>query len=108
MQKSLFAPFRAIGFVASSIPLSIQARGQTYFLVSALQNTFSILNGENLNLVLVGDHGDEEIRYSIFFGLISRYFYVKIDMFKELLPPIKTIPFVPSKKKSTFTRDRKL
>ena len=53
--KGIFSPFRAIGYVTGTIPCAVQARGQSYFIVSSIGHSFQIYNGEKMNLVLVGD-----------------------------------------------------
>ena len=61
MTAKLFKPFRAIGFVAGTVPVSMQSRGSTYFITTAIKNSFSILHGEQMSLLLVGDHLDGNI-----------------------------------------------
>jgi U3 small nucleolar RNA-associated protein 21 len=42
--KSLFQPFRAIGYVTRDVPFNLQARGQTYFMTTCLEHSFQIYN----------------------------------------------------------------
>jgi U3 small nucleolar RNA-associated protein 21 len=58
----IFAPFRAIGYITSSIPIEIQSRGQQYFLTTSIGSTFQILDGEKLQLLFVGDSLNQTIK----------------------------------------------
>ncbi|KAI8055226.1 Utp21 specific WD40 associated putative domain-containing protein [Syncephalis plumigaleata] len=44
--KSLFQPFRAIGYVTRDVPFSLQARGQAYFMTTCLDHSFQIYNAK--------------------------------------------------------------
>ncbi|KAI9205039.1 Utp21 specific WD40 associated putative domain-containing protein [Polychytrium aggregatum] len=50
----LFTPFRAIGYVTSDVPVSIQARGQSYFLTTSIGNSFQIYDMAKMGLLFVG------------------------------------------------------
>lgn len=53
-RSSIFAPFRAIGYVSSDTPVLVQPRGNTYSLISPIGNAFQIYDGEHLRLQFVG------------------------------------------------------
>lgn len=58
----LFEPFRSLGYVSGRTPLSIQARGQAYFLTASIDNSFTILNGQNMTLMIVGEDSPGDIK----------------------------------------------
>ncbi|KAJ3347312.1 hypothetical protein HDU91_006799 [Kappamyces sp. JEL0680] len=58
--RGLFEPFRAIGFVTGAIPLSLQARGQTWFLTSAIGNSWMVFDAQTMQLKMVGGLSNTE------------------------------------------------
>ncbi|KAJ3049083.1 hypothetical protein HK097_009887 [Rhizophlyctis rosea] len=50
----IFAPFRALGYVTSDLPIVIQARGAVHSLTTSIGNSFQIYDGEKLALQFVG------------------------------------------------------
>lgn len=42
--KTLFQPFRAVGYVTSAIPFSLQARGNACFITTALEHNFQVFD----------------------------------------------------------------
>ncbi|KAJ1964328.1 rRNA-processing protein utp21 [Dipsacomyces acuminosporus] len=57
----LFEPYRALGYIASSIPHSIQYRGQSLFVTAGIGRSYHIYDGEKLNLLFVGPRFDQDI-----------------------------------------------
>ncbi|KAJ1845509.1 rRNA-processing protein utp21, partial [Coemansia sp. RSA 2708] len=57
----LFEPFRALGYVASSIPHSIQYRGQTAFITTGIGRSFHVYDAEKINLLFVGPQFDSDV-----------------------------------------------
>eukprot|EP00842_Homolaphlyctis_polyrhiza_P001778 jgi/Hompol1/2600/HPOL_006068-RA len=43
-RRSLFKPFRALGYVTSDTPMSVQALGQAYFITSSIGDSFQIFD----------------------------------------------------------------
>jgi U3 small nucleolar RNA-associated protein 21 len=50
----LFQPFRAMGYVTTGLPFSLQALGKELFLTTALDNNFQVYDCGSLNLITVG------------------------------------------------------
>ncbi|KAK3017295.1 hypothetical protein RJ639_006399 [Escallonia herrerae] len=50
----IFEPFRAIGYITSSVPLSVQRLGTETFVTVSVGKSWQIYNCAKLNLVLVG------------------------------------------------------
>ncbi|KAJ3294723.1 hypothetical protein HK104_003329 [Borealophlyctis nickersoniae] len=57
----IFAPFRALGYVTSDLPICIQARGQAHALTSSIGHSFQIYDGEQLKLLFVGPRTSVQI-----------------------------------------------
>lgn len=60
-QPRLFAPFRALGFIANHVPISVQTRGNksatkgpSISIVSCLGDAWAMWEGEKMGLVFVG------------------------------------------------------
>ena len=61
MNKGLFTPFRALGYITNEIPVCIQQRGQTFAITTCIGRSFQIYDGEKLNLLFVGSQTEEMI-----------------------------------------------
>ncbi|KAJ2829200.1 rRNA-processing protein utp21 [Coemansia erecta] len=57
----LFEPYRALGYIASSIPHSIQYRGQTAFITAGIGRSFHVYDAEKINLLFVGPHFETDV-----------------------------------------------
>ncbi|KAJ2162414.1 rRNA-processing protein utp21 [Coemansia sp. RSA 552] len=57
----LFEPYRALGYTASSIPHSIQTRGQAAFITVGIGRSYHIYNAEKINLLFVGPYFDQDV-----------------------------------------------
>ncbi|KAJ2182953.1 rRNA-processing protein utp21 [Coemansia sp. RSA 551] len=57
----LYEPYRALGYIASSIPHSIQYRGQTAFITTSIGRSFHVYDAEKINLLFVGPHFDHDV-----------------------------------------------
>nr|KAJ3420432.1 hypothetical protein HK105_005678 [Polyrhizophydium stewartii] len=60
-RQALFVPFRALGYVTADIPMSVQARGQAYFITSSIGDSFQIFDGDKMRLLFVGPKMDSPI-----------------------------------------------
>ncbi|KAJ7961683.1 WD40 repeat [Quillaja saponaria] len=58
----IFEPFRAIGYITSSVPFSVQRLGTETFVTVSVGKAFQIYNCAKLNLVLVGPQLPKKIR----------------------------------------------
>ncbi|KAL3647151.1 hypothetical protein CASFOL_008119 [Castilleja foliolosa] len=58
----IFEPFRAIGYITSHVPFSIQRLGTETFVTVSVGKAFQIYNCAKLNLVLVGPQLPKKIR----------------------------------------------
>ncbi|GFZ02665.1 transducin family protein [Actinidia rufa] len=58
----IFEPFRAIGYITSSVPFSIQRLGTETFVTVSVGKSWQIYNCAKLNLVLVGPQLPKKIR----------------------------------------------
>lgn len=58
----IFEPFRAIGYITSSVPLSVQRLGTETFVTVSVGKAWQIYNCAKLNLVLVGPQLPKKIR----------------------------------------------
>ncbi|KAJ2765213.1 rRNA-processing protein utp21, partial [Coemansia linderi] len=54
-------PFRALGYITSSIPHSIQYRGQAAFITTGIGRSFHIYDSEKINLLFVGPRFDADV-----------------------------------------------
>ncbi|KAJ2780940.1 rRNA-processing protein utp21 [Coemansia interrupta] len=52
----LYDPYRAIGYITSNVPHSIQYRGQTAFITTAIGRSFHVYDVEKIGLLFVGPH----------------------------------------------------
>ncbi|CAH3028123.1 unnamed protein product [Porites evermanni] len=52
--SQLFCPFRAIGFVANHVPLTVQTQGTENLVTTAVGSAFHVYNCAKLNLLFVG------------------------------------------------------
>ncbi|KAJ2893817.1 rRNA-processing protein utp21, partial [Coemansia aciculifera] len=57
----LYQPFRALGYITSSIPYSIQYRGQAAFITAGIGRSFHIYDSEKINLLFVGPRFDADV-----------------------------------------------
>ncbi|KAJ2102588.1 rRNA-processing protein utp21, partial [Coemansia sp. S100] len=57
----LYQPFRALGYITSSIPHSIQYRGQAAFITAGIGRSFHIYDSEKINLLFVGPRFDADV-----------------------------------------------
>ncbi|KAJ2687947.1 rRNA-processing protein utp21 [Coemansia spiralis] len=57
----LYQPFRALGYITSSIPHSIQYRGQAAFITTGIGRSFHIYDSEKINLLFVGPRFDADV-----------------------------------------------
>ncbi|GFP84289.1 U3 small nucleolar RNA-associated protein 21 homolog [Phtheirospermum japonicum] len=58
----IFEPFRAIGYITSHVPFSVQRLGTETFVTVSVGKAFQIYNCAKLNLVLVGPQLPKKIR----------------------------------------------
>ena len=58
----IFEPYKAIGYVTSSVPFSVQRLGTETFVTVSVGKAFQIYNCAKLNLVLVGPQLPNKIR----------------------------------------------
>lgn len=58
----IFEPFRAIGYITSNVPISVQRLGTETFVTVSIGKAFQIYNCAKLNLVLVGPQLPKKIR----------------------------------------------
>lgn len=58
----IFEPFRAIGYITSSVPISVQRLGTETFVTVSVGKAWQIYNCAKLNLVLVGPQLPKKIR----------------------------------------------
>ncbi|KAF7806839.1 WD repeat-containing protein 36 [Senna tora] len=58
----IFEPYRAIGYITSSVPISIQRLGTETFVTVSVGKAFQIYNCAKLNLILVGPQLPKKIR----------------------------------------------
>ncbi|XP_010681761.2 U3 small nucleolar RNA-associated protein 21 homolog [Beta vulgaris subsp. vulgaris] len=58
----IFEPFRAIGYITSSVPFSVQKLGTETFVTVSVGKAWQIYNCAKLNLVLVGPQLPKKIR----------------------------------------------
>ncbi|XP_073525647.1 WD repeat-containing protein 36-like [Phyllobates terribilis] len=58
----IFEPFRAIGYITSSVPFSVQRLGTETFVTVSVGKAWQIYNCAKLNLVLVGPQLPKKIR----------------------------------------------
>ncbi|KAK6143173.1 hypothetical protein DH2020_023521 [Rehmannia glutinosa] len=58
----IFEPFRAIGYITSHVPFSIQRLGTETFVTVSVGKAFQVYNCAKLNLVLVGPQLPKKIR----------------------------------------------
>ncbi|PIN27151.1 WD repeat protein [Handroanthus impetiginosus] len=58
----IFEPFRAIGYITTNVPLSVQRLGTETFVTVSVGKAFQIYNCAKLNLVLVGQQLPKKIR----------------------------------------------
>lgn len=59
---SIFYPFRALGYITESTPLSVQRRGQETFVTLSVGKAWQIFNTAKLTLVFVGPPLEKSIR----------------------------------------------
>ncbi|KAJ3041212.1 hypothetical protein HDV00_009750 [Rhizophlyctis rosea] len=59
--SGIFAPFRALGYVTSDLPVVIQARGAVHSLITSIGYSFQIYDGEKLSLHFVGPRTEKPI-----------------------------------------------
>ncbi|XP_074612173.1 WD repeat-containing protein 36-like [Acropora palmata] len=52
--SQLFSPFRALGFVANQVPLTLQTQGLENLVTTAVGSAFHVYNCAKLNLLFVG------------------------------------------------------
>ncbi|KAI8323790.1 YVTN repeat-like/Quino protein amine dehydrogenase [Martensiomyces pterosporus] len=64
----LFDPYRALGYIASSIPHSVQYRGQAAFVTTGIGRSFHVYDAEKLNLLFVGPRFAADITSVISIG----------------------------------------
>ncbi|XP_021279189.1 U3 small nucleolar RNA-associated protein 21 homolog [Herrania umbratica] len=58
----IFEPYRAIGYITSGVPFSVQRLGTETFLTVTVGKAFQIYNCSKLNLVLIGPQLPKKIR----------------------------------------------
>ncbi|RAL53865.1 hypothetical protein DM860_004336 [Cuscuta australis] len=58
----IFEPFRAIGYITTNVPFSVQRLGTETFVTVSIGKAFQIYNCAKLNLVLVGPQLPKKIR----------------------------------------------
>ncbi|KAB1212058.1 hypothetical protein CJ030_MR5G024630 [Morella rubra] len=58
----IFQPFRAIGYITSSVPFSVQRLGTETFVTVSVGKAFQVYNCEKLTLVVVGPELPKKIR----------------------------------------------
>ncbi|GKC75513.1 U3 small nucleolar RNA-associated protein 21, partial [Tanacetum coccineum] len=58
----IFSPFRAIGYITSSVPFSVQRLGTETFVTVSVGKSWQIYNCAKLSLVLVGPQLPKKIR----------------------------------------------
>ncbi|CAI9780603.1 unnamed protein product [Fraxinus pennsylvanica] len=58
----IFEPFRAIGYITTNVPFSVQRLGTETFVTVSVGKAFQIYNCAKLNLVLVGSQLPKKIR----------------------------------------------
>ncbi|VFQ89188.1 unnamed protein product [Cuscuta campestris] len=58
----IFEPFRAIGYITTNVPFSLQRLGTETFVTVSIGKAFQIYNCAKLNLVLVGPQLPKKIR----------------------------------------------
>ncbi|KAJ2715236.1 rRNA-processing protein utp21 [Coemansia spiralis] len=57
----LFEPFRALGYIASGVPHSIQYRGQSAFVTAGIGRSFHVYDAEKIRLLFVGPQLDADV-----------------------------------------------
>ncbi|KAJ2804265.1 rRNA-processing protein utp21 [Coemansia helicoidea] len=57
----LFEPFRALGYIASGVAHSIQYRGQSAFVATAIGRSFHVYDAEKIRLLFVGPRLDADV-----------------------------------------------
>lgn len=57
----LFQPFRALGYITSNIPHSIQYKGQAAFITVGIGRSFHVYDSEKINLLFVGPRFDADV-----------------------------------------------
>ncbi|KAJ2790901.1 rRNA-processing protein utp21, partial [Coemansia guatemalensis] len=57
----LFEPYRALGYIASNTPHSIQYRGQATFITAGIGRSFHVYDAEKINLLFVGPQFDNDV-----------------------------------------------
>ncbi|KAJ1729073.1 rRNA-processing protein utp21 [Coemansia biformis] len=57
----LFEPYRALGYIASSVPHSIQYRGQSAFVTAGIGRSFHVYDAEKISLLFVGPQFDADV-----------------------------------------------
>ncbi|XP_021746798.1 U3 small nucleolar RNA-associated protein 21 homolog [Chenopodium quinoa] len=62
LSQGIFQPFRAIGYITSSVPFSVQRLGTETFVTVSVGKAWQIYNCAKLNLVLVGPQLPKKIR----------------------------------------------
>ncbi|KAH6765883.1 transducin family protein / WD-40 repeat family protein [Perilla frutescens var. hirtella] len=58
----IFEPFRAIGYITTHVPFSVQRLGTETFVTVSVGKAFQVYNSAKLNLVLVGPQLPKKIR----------------------------------------------
>ncbi|GKV20475.1 hypothetical protein SLEP1_g30599 [Rubroshorea leprosula] len=58
----IFEPYRALGYITSSVPFSVQRLGTETFVTVSVGKAFQIYNCAKLNLVLIGPQLPKKIR----------------------------------------------
>ncbi|OMO58024.1 hypothetical protein COLO4_34912 [Corchorus olitorius] len=58
----IFEPYRAVGYITSGVPFSVQRLGTETFVTVSVGKTFQIYNCSKLNLMLVGPQLPKKIR----------------------------------------------
>ncbi|KAI7834490.1 Utp21 specific WD40 associated putative domain-containing protein [Kickxella alabastrina] len=64
----LFDPYRAIGYITSNIPHSIQYRGQSAFITTGIGRSFHVYDADKITLLFVGPHFAADITSVISIG----------------------------------------
>lgn len=54
-RSDFYEPYRALGYVATDVPIAIQAMGQAFFITTSVGSTFQVYDAEHLQLKMVGD-----------------------------------------------------
>ncbi|KAG2664932.1 hypothetical protein I3760_16G105600 [Carya illinoinensis] len=58
----IFEPYRALGYITTSVPFSVQRMGTETFVTVSVGKAFQVYNCEKLNLVVVGPQLPKKIR----------------------------------------------